>query len=201
MLRVWRMSGDELAAIPVEELSDVRSLKNELVGLCGQSRCRMRLLHGGACLQDEARLDSPMDISLLLVNFVTPSIEERTRIFDSARDGAAFEMEDFLKLPIDPDIADNDGQSPLHLAAGSGHADVVRLLLEASADQGRVDRRGRTPLHLAAGSRVVRLLSEAPQKDSCSLADRKGRWSSFSKGVPQSVNLPPSKRARKCGWD
>lgn len=184
-----------MAAIPVEELSDVRSLKHKIADLCGQSRCRMRLLHGGACLEDEERLDSPMDISLLLQPFVTPSIDERKRIFDSARAGVAFEMEDWLKLPIDPDLADMDGQSPLHLAAGSGHADVVRLLLEASADQGRVDDLGRTPLHLAAGSRVVRLLSGAPHKDSCSLADRKGRWSSFSEAVPQSVNLPPRKNA------
>ena len=36
-----------------------------------------------------------------------------------------------------------DGQTPLHKAADRGHADVVRLLLEAGANKDAVDKVGR----------------------------------------------------------
>ena len=56
-----------------------------------------------------------------------------------------------------------DGWTPLHLAAFFGHADAVRLLLEAGADIQAVSRNSlrNTPLHAAAAgshAAVVRLL-------------------------------------------
>jgi hypothetical protein len=43
-----------------------------------------------------------------------------------------------------------DGQTPLHLAAGKGHIDVVKLLLAKGAMADVKTNQGQTPLHLAA---------------------------------------------------
>ena len=55
MLRVWTVSGEELAALPVEEQSDVRSLKQHLQRFHGLPRFRQRLLCNGSSLDDDAR--------------------------------------------------------------------------------------------------------------------------------------------------
>jgi FOG: Ankyrin repeat len=54
------------------------------------------------------------------------------------------------------------GETPLHCAAGSGHSDVVRLLLERGADPEARDVSGRTPdsYALEAGYTEVVLLIE-----------------------------------------
>lgn len=45
-----------------------------------------------------------------------------------------------------------DGSTALHAAAASGHANVVRLLLDGGADALVVDAESRTPLHLVASA-------------------------------------------------
>lgn len=47
-----------------------------------------------------------------------------------------------------PDVRarDNEGISPLHLAAQSGHMSTVRLLLKAGADAGAKDKQGQVPM-------------------------------------------------------
>ncbi len=45
---------------------------------------------------------------------------------------------------------DNDGGTPLHMAAAEGHKDVAELLLANKAEVNAKDNDGRTPLHLAA---------------------------------------------------
>ncbi|MBQ9526321.1 MAG: ankyrin repeat domain-containing protein [Fretibacterium sp.] len=48
-----------------------------------------------------------------------------------------------------PDLPDNGGTTPLMVAAASGNAPAVRLLLEAGADTSRTDRTGRDALGYA----------------------------------------------------
>lgn len=48
------------------------------------------------------------------------------------------------------DLADQEGQTPLILAARSGRDDVVRLLLAKNVDVNAADQNGRTPLSYAA---------------------------------------------------
>jgi ankyrin repeat protein len=46
-------------------------------------------------------------------------------------------------------MAANDGDAPLHYAAGNGHRDVVEFLLANQADVNALDKQGFTPLHYA----------------------------------------------------
>ncbi len=74
-----------------------------------------------------------------------------------------------VKLLIDrgADVNRHDGlakETPLHDAAQSGNAELVKLLLEAKANPAAKDFRGNTPLDLAKESnhpRVVRMLQSA----------------------------------------
>ena len=51
------------------------------------------------------------------------------------------------------DVAAKDGATPLHIAAGHGHLDVVRALLEAKAAVDPRDACEQTPLLAAAEAR------------------------------------------------
>ena len=67
MLRVWNLSGEELAAMTMEGLSDVKNLKLELRALHGHPVSMQQLMHGGASLEDATKLDSPMDLQLVIL--------------------------------------------------------------------------------------------------------------------------------------
>lgn len=61
-------------------------------------------------------------------------------------------------------VVDQDGLTPLHLAAFTGRADMVGALLRSGADVAAVDIYGETALHLAARgghANVVELLLKA----------------------------------------
>ena len=59
---------------------------------------------------------------------------------------------------------DRAGDTPLHLAAGEGHADVCRSLIRRGAEVEMRNLAGRTPLHVAAmnGAAPFRLSSKHP---------------------------------------
>ena len=70
MLQVRLLSGEAVTSIPVEEICDVRSLKQLLTQLHGlPPRFRQRVLAHGKDLEDSATLDSPMDLCLVLLSF------------------------------------------------------------------------------------------------------------------------------------
>ena len=66
MLHIWKASGEELAAVKLEDFREVRDLKRHLQGLCGLPRFRQRLVSKSlGILEDDDTLDSPMDLQQL----------------------------------------------------------------------------------------------------------------------------------------
>jgi hypothetical protein len=66
-----------------------------------------------------------------------------------------------LKKGADPNVQDDQDQTPLHIAASGGYVEIARLLLEHGADPNMQDIDGETPLHYAVRRghvEVVKLL-------------------------------------------
>jgi hypothetical protein len=108
--------------------------------------------------------------------------DDRAAIVEAAGSGSVAAVSLMLSLGFSPDARDDSGEQPLHSAAYTGNAEMVRLLIEAGADiDGRDTRFGSTPLAFATvGSgehggetgnwkEVVRLLVDAG-------ASRDGVW-------------------------
>ncbi|CAB0030122.1 unnamed protein product [Trichogramma brassicae] len=54
------------------------------------------------------------------------------------------------RQPVQLDIQDNEGNTPLHVATSHGNAEVVKLMLRLGADPNSVNAKGLTPLHIIA---------------------------------------------------
>ena len=171
------ISGGEIS-IPLSEIHDVRGLKRHLNQLRGfPLGFRQRLLLNGGALEDAVKLESPMDLDLVLMQFVDASEEQVIDLLRAAADGSLAEVESTLQLPQDPNLRRrSDGNTALMQASHAGHVEVVSLLLDADADKDFADSDGRTALMWASRAghvEVVSLLLDAgPDKDS---ADNDGR--------------------------
>ena len=164
MLRVLGASEEELANVPVEEASDVKSLKQYLQRQEGISVFRQELVRDGVTLEDEDKLNETSDLQLILHSFAKASAEEAQKLSAAASSGSIFEVEEMLQSLQDPDSADKSGKRPLIMASMGGHETVARLLLEAGADKDLPDDMGVTPLIGASCEghvETVRLLLEA----------------------------------------
>ena len=74
MLRIRMLSGEPVASMPVEELSDVKALKQQLNHAHGlPTRFRQRLFLCGSPLDDSAPLNSPMELELVLLSYSATS--------------------------------------------------------------------------------------------------------------------------------
>jgi uncharacterized RDD family membrane protein YckC len=73
-------------------------------------------------------------------------------LHEAAEVGDAERVRKLLGNGADPGEQDEDGVTPLQVAAGSGHVELVRLLLERGARVDATDRLGDTALHEAAAS-------------------------------------------------
>ena len=82
------LSGEELGSVPLEDLTDVKSLKQQLSQLHGvPPRFRQRLLLHGKCLDDSFPLDSPLDLELVLLCFASVSQTEVDELANAAARG------------------------------------------------------------------------------------------------------------------
>ncbi len=79
------------------------------------------------------------------LGFQNPSETERREI----REGLHVTAAVLLKHGGDPNLADDQGRTPLHRLAQVAPAPVVKVLLEHGADTKRRDKRGDTPLKVA----------------------------------------------------
>ncbi|CAE7500026.1 mask [Symbiodinium necroappetens] len=88
MLHIWKASGEELAAVKLEDFREVRDLKRHLQGLCGLPRFRQRLVSKSlGILEDDDTLDSPMDLQLVLLDFASASQEQVDSVISAAKAG------------------------------------------------------------------------------------------------------------------
>ena len=163
MLRVWRISGEELATLTQEELSDVAALKLHLRKLHGLPVCIQELVHRSTVLQDAAVLEVPLELQLLL----KPSPVQRHVVKElvyAASSGLTEVARLLLRAGANKDLAHRDGRTPLMCASEKGHLQIARLLLEAGAEKNATDRGSLTALMLASlrgHVELVRLLLEA----------------------------------------
>ena len=88
MLRITLLSGEEVASLPLAELSDVKALKERLHQQHGlPPRFRQRLLHDGNPLDDAIKLESAMDLQVLIVAFCEDSEDQREELDMAAANG------------------------------------------------------------------------------------------------------------------
>jgi ankyrin len=81
---------------------------------------------------------------LMATKHVRYGEKERTRLHALARKGDERRVTKLLKVGADPNAADTDGVTPLHLASFMGHESVVRLLL-AKGGASACERRTKDP--------------------------------------------------------
>jgi len=88
---------------------------------------------------------------LALVTLAWNSLALCDEIHNAAKSGDLAKVKALLK--VNPDLVsskDNDGVTPLHLAAQNGRKDLVELLLAKKAEVNAKAINGWTPLHYAA---------------------------------------------------
>jgi ankyrin repeat protein len=76
------------------------------------------------------------------------SVHLEEELLKAAREGYVEKVKDLLARGADPN-AIRLGTTPLHIAAGHGHFDIVKILVENGANVNVKDLMGFTPLHSA----------------------------------------------------
>ena len=184
MIRICKMSGQELPAVSTENICDIHDLKRELCRLHSFPVCLQQLLHKGNGLDDSSRLDALQDhnnlddpaqpdlrdasvhLQLVLATASTAAeLAETTQMFRDACQRRELETAQLLlNAGAEKDLRDDDETTALMEAAFHGHTEIVQLLLQAGAGKDWWDAQGRTPLMMAAGKgnmEIARLLLQA----------------------------------------
>eukprot|EP00438_Fugacium_kawagutii_P025093 Skav213442 [mRNA] locus=scaffold837:172472:173566:+ [translate_table: standard] len=167
------VSGERLGSL--SGLVSAKALKRYLAPSLGCSRFRQRFYCEDVEIQDDHLLEDE-EVTLVLLDFWPPDIEQDRKLIEASMKGNAAEVEGLLERPQNPQVTDSSGVTPLHYVALQGHYLCLRLLLEAGA---KTDVRetssgfGFTALHLAAqaaSEEVVALLidARASQGERCS---------------------------------
>ena len=166
MIRVWRVSGEELATIPAEELSDVVSLQRQLRAKHGMPVSLQNLLHDGRKLSEQDKIGVPLELQLILATCVQGTERKAAQeLHEAASAGEVEVVRLLLRSGVDKDFTDSStGSTALISASGNGHVEVVRMLLQGGAAKDVANRFGNTALINASGNghaEVARLLLES----------------------------------------
>lgn len=100
-----------------------------------------------------SRSSMPRVTALLLLVLVWSSQAHCGEIHKAAKKGDVEKVKKLLKG--NPDLVfskDEDGWTPLHLAAANGHRELAEVLLTERAEVNAKDNNGSTPLHQAAAA-------------------------------------------------
>ncbi|CAK9089673.1 Ankyrin-1 (ANK-1) (Ankyrin-R) (Erythrocyte ankyrin) [Durusdinium trenchii] len=173
MIRVFKISGEEVATVAVESLAEtpfgdtVKGLKYHLKPLMGVPIYQLKLVSQGQLLGSNVSLlglgPGPMDLFVITSKVRPPNNGEFVRLCSAAQGGCVSQLEALLEIPIDPNHIDfledaaaewsggeEDLASPLYYATSEGHLKAVEILLEAGASVNRPDDFPDTPLYVAA---------------------------------------------------
>ncbi|MCK5155253.1 MAG: ankyrin repeat domain-containing protein, partial [Spirochaetales bacterium] len=99
--------------------------------------------------EEPEEIEIPIETEPEPVHIPEPKIEYMS-IFDSIRDEALTETQQFILDGADPNQTDGTGTSPLYTAAETGNELMIRLLLKHGADPSTANAEGRLPIHAAA---------------------------------------------------
>jgi ankyrin repeat protein len=107
-----------------------------------------------------------LSATVLAIALLTGAIAPDDKaLLDATKRGDVVAVQSLLNEGADPNAAQGDGLSALHLAAQGGHLEIAKLLIDARANVEAETRIGAyTPLHLASGGArtpVVRALLDA----------------------------------------
>lgn len=130
---------------------------------CGKLEELLNLLQTGADVNglnkfqrtalQVAKLGNTDIFKALLEAGANPNARDRilmlTVTHDAAREGFLETVRVLVDHGADVNLADENGNLPLHLAAKEGHLEVVKLLLELTEDPRRTNELGHTALTLA----------------------------------------------------
>ena len=93
MLNLTMLSGQALARIAVGEVQDVKGLKQHLNQVYGlPSRFRQRVLFNGESLKDTVKLDSPMNLDLVLLTLADVSQKQVNYLAAAAMQGSVSQV-------------------------------------------------------------------------------------------------------------
>lgn len=95
-------------------------------------------------------------VALILITGCATSPEEQLR--EAAAEGNVLRVQTFLEQGVGTQAADEQGITPIFLAAKNGHRDVVALLLERGGSVNPTRQDGVTPLFLAGQERRLDVL-------------------------------------------
>ncbi|XP_023175433.2 NF-kappa-B inhibitor cactus [Drosophila hydei] len=106
--------------------------------------------HGNTALHLSCIAGEKQCVRALTEKFGASEIHEAHRQYGHRSNDKAVSSLSYAHLPADLEIRNYDGERCVHLAAGAGHIDILRILVSHGADiNAREGKGGRTPLHIA----------------------------------------------------
>ena len=144
MIRVMKLSGEELAAFP--GMKTVQRLKRELHSLHGLPLCLQQLVTDGHALDDATELNAPSDVQLVLLTASSASQKRiANQLVDASCKGKVETLRFLFQARADMNSFNRSGDTALTGAAQFGQLEVLRfLVLEANAE---MDLEDRVPRH------------------------------------------------------
>ncbi len=90
-----------------------------------------------------------------------PPLPPEISLMDAAEKGYSDAVKQHIAAGTFPNERNENGLTPLHVAVGKDHVEIVRLLVKSTADVNAKNDWGSTPLHYALTKEIAELLITA----------------------------------------